>query len=64
MSLTTGTMNTGITAATMTAIGYTIPMGITVYIMYGGIRGGGIIIGGDAIGVTTLPGISTMPGSM
>ena len=50
-------MNIGMIIIGVTAIGYIIPMDTIVYIMYGGILGGVIGIGGDAIGVITFPGI-------
>ena len=57
-------MNTGTMVTIMTAIGFIDRMDTTVGIFLGGIRGGGIGFGGDAIGVITSPGISTIAVSM
>jgi hypothetical protein len=54
-----GMMNTGMIHTGVMATGFIILMGTTACIMCGGIRGGGITIGGDAIGATISPGIST-----
>lgn len=60
----TAMMNTGTMVIIMTAIGFIDHTDTTVAISPGGIRGGGIGFGGDAIGVITSPGISTIPASM
>jgi len=57
-------MSTGTTITGMMIIGYTCPTDTTVSILCGGIRGGGIGIGRDAIGVITGHGISSTPDSM
>ena len=55
----TGKMITGVTAT-----GSIIRMDTTVFAMSGGIHGGGIIIGGGAIGAIASPGISSTADSM
>jgi hypothetical protein len=55
-------MNTGMILIGVMATGYIIPMDTIVFVMCGGIHGGGITIGGDAIGVTISPGISIIVG--
>lgn len=57
MKTITGMMNTGKTITGVTAIGPITRMGTTVSIMFGGIHGGGIRIGGGAIGIITSIGI-------
>lgn len=58
MKMITGVMNTGMMNVGVRATGFIIHMGTTVSIMYGGILGGGIGIGGGAVGTVTSTGIS------
>jgi hypothetical protein len=60
MKTITGMMNTGKTITGVTAIGPITRMGTTVSIMFGGIHGGGIRIGGGAIGIITSIGGMTV----
>jgi hypothetical protein len=59
-----GMMNIGVTDVGMKIVGCITHMDTTVYIMYGGIHGGGIITGGIAIGAITSIGISFTRASM
>lgn len=58
MIMAAGMMNIGKMSIGMTATGCIIPTDTTAYILSGGIHGGGIGIGGDAIGTITSIGIS------
>ena len=59
MKMNTGMTSTGMITTGMTVTGCIIHMDTTVYIMSGGIPGGGIIIGGGHIGAITSTGISS-----
>jgi hypothetical protein len=64
MTMITGVMNTGMMIIGVTAFGFVIHMDTTVYVLCGGIHGGGIIIGGGAIGADTFTGISFIVDTM